>query len=181
MRLARIALIVLLGIVLVSTVACSSGSEQGPTPTPVFTIYTNSSEGFAISIPTTWGTLSMGDEGAFFSSDTTCSGRPAVASVVPGAPNTSLQTSYERIKTGLEAQEGFDIISEEEITIDGIPAWKCIFTAANLVEGHTIQTEFCVLVQENTSWLISFMCLPECWDTYEDTFDTMLNSFHLLD
>ncbi|MFA5374797.1 MAG: PsbP-related protein [Dehalococcoidia bacterium] len=180
MILARIAVIALLGMTLVSIVACGSDSEQGPTPTPVFTTYTNSSEGFSISIPITWETLSMGDVGVFFSSDTTCSGRPAVASVAPGAPNTSLQTSYERIKTGLEAQEGFDIISEEEITIDGIPAWKCIFTAANLLEGHAIQTEFCVLVQENTSWLISFMCVPECWDTYEDIFDTMLNSFQVL-
>jgi len=35
MRLTRIAVVILLGIAIVSTVACGSNSEQEPTPTPI--------------------------------------------------------------------------------------------------------------------------------------------------
>jgi hypothetical protein len=95
------------------------------------------------------------------------------------ASGLSLQTFYEASKIGLEAFGDYDILSEEEITIDGMPAKQMIYTV--VIGGATSQMLQCVLVKGDTGWLITFSCEPECWDTMESTFNAMLNSFELLD
>jgi hypothetical protein len=174
MRLARIAKIILLGIVLVSTVACGS--------TPEFVTYTDNTNGYSMSIPTSWDTVSWGDAGTFYGAPSQCSGGDIMADVIAKDTHTlRLQTLYEAFKNSAEDVEGFAFASEEETTIDGIPAMKLMYMYADVSTGDTYQEVSCLLLQENTRWSISFWCVPECWDTYEGTFNTMLNSFHLLD
>ena len=174
MRLARISLVVLLGIVLVPTVACSS--------TPEFVTYTDNTNGYSMSIPTSWDTVSWGDAGTFYGAPSQCSEGDIMADVIAKDTHiSSLQTLYEVSKNRAEDMEGFAFISEEETTIDGIPAMKLMYMYTDVSTGDTYQELSCFLLQGNTSWLISFWCLPDCWDMYEGTFDTMANSFHVLD
>lgn len=175
MKLARIAVIVLLGIVLVSTVACGSSSE--------FRTYTDNFNGYSMSIPTTWDIVGpWGDAVILFGGTSQCSGGNITGSVISRDTHASrLQTLYEGSKNSVEDEEGFIFISEEEITIDNVPAMKLMYMCIDISTGDPFQAvEYCLL-RGNTSWLISFNCIPECWNTSESTFNTMISSFRFLD
>jgi hypothetical protein len=198
MRLTRIAVIALIGIVLFSTSACSSTSTSKPTATPTYTVaptttptptlmsgfttYTNTSKGFSISVPDGWDTRTMQETevGIFFVSPSRCAGGFPIASVATtnASGYTSVQTYYlEVFEPQSETWNGYKLISEENLTINGIPAIKVIYTS----EGYNIQEMGCILLNQQTAWMIVGSCDIECWDTYESTFNTMINSFHMLD
>ncbi|MFA5054982.1 MAG: PsbP-related protein [Dehalococcoidia bacterium] len=141
-----------------------------------------SEKGFSITLPEGWEETPAGlvEEGTAYYSISACSGSGAMVIVAEmDASGLSLQTFYEASKIGLEAFGDYDILSEEEITIDGMPAKQMIYTV--VIGGATSQMLQCVLVKGDTGWLITFSCEPECWDTMESTFNAMLNSFELLD
>jgi hypothetical protein len=150
MRLARIAVIALLGIVLVSTVACGSNAEQEPTPTSMFTTYTNSSEGFSISVPDSWYITSdsweithMNNETitvqqTSFTSPSLCAGQIITAYVTSFYTNfSSVQAYYSEVFEPLMVHlNEYALISEDDLTIDGIPAIKVIYTFIR--DGNTV-------------------------------------------
>lgn len=152
----------------------------GNVTTSEFKTYTNNSVGFAMSVPASWDATSMGALGVGFGSSSLCSEGGVSAMVSPmNIYGSSLQSYYGVSKTGLESLQGYTFISEEEITIGGIPAMT--ITYIMVTQGVSFQIMQCFLVQGQRGWLIQFLCAPECWNTYEGTFDTMLNSFQVLD
>jgi hypothetical protein len=48
-------------------------------------------------------------------------------------------------------------------------------------EGETIQLMQVCLVDDTTAWILSFTTIPACWDQYKTTFDTMAETFQVLD
>ena len=92
---------------------------------------------------------------------------------------TSLQTNWESTKDAIEEYEAYDLISEDDITVSAIAAKELTFTATT--DSATIQMTYCMLIDGKTLWVLFFSCAPDCWDTYESSFNTMLNSFEILD
>jgi hypothetical protein len=208
-RLTRIAVIALLGIVLVSTIACSSSSTPSLTPTPTstpipaptptltpiptlakgFEIYTDDTNGFSISIPESWDIYSSETEGwVVFRHNSVCGGDfPAGVVSTYSTTYTSVQAFYsEDIKSYIESSDNYDFVSEENLTIDGIPAIKIIFRDVWWediagVGATDVKVIECYLIKQQTVFGITLKCDPSCWDIYESTFNTMLTSFHVLD
>jgi hypothetical protein len=80
----------------------------------------------------------------------------------------------------IEDFDEYDLISKENLTIDGIPAIKVIYTYVD-DGGYTVQEMGCFLVKQQTVWGIVGSCDITCWDTYKGTFNTMVSSFRLLE
>lgn len=91
----------------------------------------------------------------------------------------NLQSYYDMVKGDTEGIEEYVLVSEEEIVIDNIPAMKAVYTGTSV--GYPFKTVACILVNAKVGWDIELGCDPECWDIYEDTFNTMINSFKVLD
>jgi hypothetical protein len=189
----RIAVIALLGIVLVSNVACGSNAEQEPTSPSVFKTYTNSSEGFSISIPDSWYIASdswditrMDNETitvkqTTFTSPSLCKDQIITFHVTSSYEKyTSVQAYYSEVQEPLWVGLDDVLIVREDLTIDGIPAIKVILNFVS--DGDTVHLMLFYMINQQTLFnIVAEARNPICWDIYEDTFNTMLNSFHLVD
>jgi hypothetical protein len=83
-------------------------------------------------------------------------------------------------KSIAEAKNDYTFISEDEITVSGVPAMKLVFSYYLSNSGSPVQMMICNLVKGQTIWMITFQCVPACWSTYEGTFNTVLDSFQAL-
>jgi hypothetical protein len=154
-------------------------TNETATQTSQFTTHTDYDLGFSMAVPASWGDVAM-TGGIAFASPSTCADFYSSVNVLQiDSSGSSLQSAYEESKIGLEAFEDYDLLSEGEITIGGIPAMKITYTWVMM--GMTIQTMQCLLITEQTAWVITFTSVPECWSTYEGTFNTMMNSFLVLE
>jgi len=94
------------------------------------------------------------------------------------SPQDALQTYFAWAKIELENKfKEYHIISEEEITIDKIPAVKHVFTFVD--KGTTFKQIAIYLKQGKTGWVVSLTTTPEDFDSYQPTFKAMAASFHL--
>ena len=152
-------------------------------PPTGFSTYTENVGGFSISYPSSWGIYPAigGGYFAFFESPSTCAGQKPLASVFSeDTGSTSLQTWYsEKMKPAMENWSDYNLISEENVTIDDIPAVKVICTYSE--DGDTVKAMVCFLVKQQRFWSIEGDCALTCWDTYKGTFNTMISSFQFID
>jgi hypothetical protein len=177
MKISGVAAILLIGIVAVSAVACGSSG----TPVQGFTTYTETTSGFSISAPDSWEP-DEDESGVFFLSPSTCADWYPFGAVTASYEEgyTSAQTyCSEVIEPLIQTFQQYSLISRENITIDGVPAVRVIYTYVGSY-GESVQETFCVLIDQQTAWLIIGSCDVTCWNKYAGTFDTMANSFHLL-
>jgi hypothetical protein len=145
-----------------------------------FTTYTDEYVGFSMFVPSSWEEAPMEEPGVIFVSTSSCSGNYPSASVLKMASSgLSLQVVYTASKYGVESLEGYTCLYDGEITIGDTPAMK--ITYIWVLEGVTIKTTQCILVTEQTGWVLTFTSIPACWSTYESTFNTIMNSFRVLD
>ncbi|MFA5056279.1 MAG: PsbP-related protein [Dehalococcoidia bacterium] len=148
MKLSQIAAVVLIGIVAVFAAACGSSG----TPTTGFTTYTDSINGFSISVPDGWEP-NEDASGVFFISPTTC------AEWYPfGAVTASYEEGYtsaeiyftEVIEPMIAIFNEYNLVSKQNLTIDGIPALRVIYTYVGDY-GESVQETFCVLISQQTA------------------------------
>jgi hypothetical protein len=166
----------LLGIVLIifgSVYIVKSQEHTTPFEIHTFETYTDNISGFSISVPTYWYIQPMEKAGdwASFSYPIECAG--VSLSFMVAKDNVSY--------TSLESDNDYHLISKQYLTIDGIPATKVIYTHIDN-NGHTVQTMDYYLIDGDTLWWIGGTYAPTwCWDYYKGTFNTMANSFRVLD
>ena len=70
---------------------------------------------------------------------------------------------------------GFDVTDKTEVTVSGQPAYRY----EQFLELSKLELRFYAFVHGTTGWLI--MSMSDCYNEYESIFETMINSFHLLD
>jgi hypothetical protein len=187
LKATRIVIVLLLGIMLLVGLACGDGGEpeQTPTPTPLsgFITYTNEVNGFSFSYPDDWqlasDELSAGTDVMFLAS-VACSDVTTNFNVVSeDLPySMSVQGYFENGKSYLQAFTGYTPISDDELTVSGEPSIKHIYTW--LLSGQTLKQMQVYLVQDETAWVLTFTTAPNCWSQYEATFNTITDSFQLL-
>lgn len=185
MKKARVAVVLLLGIMLASGLACGGGkSEPTPTstPTPIagFLTYTDNISGFSISYPMGWNVVPADEletDLAAFSAPSLCAGYLSYVVIFTAPYSSDLQSYYFEVKDIISELEGYTLISEEELMVDGIPAIKLIYTHTDF--GYALQNMGQILVNEETGWNIRASTPPECWNVYEDTFNTIIGSFQI--
>jgi len=163
-------------IVTVLAAACSSGPGSG------FETYTNDINGFSISVPDGWEP-EENTSGVFFTSPATCADWYPFGAVTASYEEdyTSAQIYYaDIIEPLIESFSGYNLVSKEDLTIGGIPAIRVIYTYIGSY-GESVKETFCVLISQQTAWLIIGSSDVTCWNKYAGTFDTMANSFQLFD
>jgi len=176
-KLSRIAAVALLGIVTIFAAACGSSG----TSTSAFVTYTDSTNGFSISVPDAWEPEEDAS-GVFFLSPSPCAEFYPFGNVVSASSEgyTSTQSYYVKVMEPYLGSLGdYDLVATENVTIDGIPAIKVTYTYSD--SGYSFQEMACVLVDQQTAWVIVGSSEITCWNKHESTFNTMANSFRALE
>lgn len=190
-----VAIAVVLDLLLVASACGGGGQAPAPTPTPTaiptstptpaYETYTDVVNGFSIEYPQGWNKYPeeyMEEEILIGYGDSSrCDGILSNFNVGQEKllVSMSVQDFWEEVKQQLATLEGYAPISEEEITIYGLPAIKHVYIF--MYQGEPLKNAQAFLVEGKTAWGIICTSAPNCWSQYESTFDTIINSFKLLD
>lgn len=169
-------------LVLVITLS-SIGVSCGPSQPSQFLTYTDEANGFSIDYPQGWSIehpkdppelkVSIYEKKYAFNPVGILVGKYQI-------PGLSLEGFYvSRIEALLDSCADYASISTEELTINGRPAIKHIYTGIPVAPTPYKFVEV-YLVQNGTEWILKFSCPQESFDSYKSTFDTALNSFRPL-
>ena len=183
----RIVIVLLLGIIPLVGLACGNGGEPEPTSTPTplsgYITHTDEVNGFSFSYPDDWqlasDELSAGTD-VMFLAPVACSDINTNFNVVSeGLPySMSVQSYFGSGQIYLQAFTGYTPISDDELTVAGEPSIKHVYTW--LLAGQTLKQMQVYVVQDETAWVLTFTIAPDCWSQYKATFDTITDSFQLL-
>ena len=90
----------------------------------------------------------------------------------------SLQSYFARSKGNLQKRlKEYNLIAEEELTIDRMPAIKHVFSFAD--KNTAFQQMQIYLKQGKVGWVITCSSAPDVFHSYQPAFDTVAASFHL--
>lgn len=157
-----------------------------PTPTPTspagYLTYTDKANGFSISYPEDWDIVQdwMSTHVSF--RDSVLYGIFASTIDVVSEDllySMSIQAFHDAAKLNFQDSEGYTLVSEEELIIDGKTAIKHVYTMSVL--GLTGKQMEVYLMEDKTVWILNFNTVPAFWSQYEDTFNTVARSFRLFD
>jgi hypothetical protein len=166
----------------------SSTPTPTPTPTPMptslagYLTYTDEANGFSISYPEDWDIVQdwMSTHVSFRDSVLYGIFASTIDVVSEDLPySMSIQAFHDAAKLNFQYSEGYTLVSEEELIIDGKAAIKHVYTMSIL--GLTGQQMEVYLMEDKTVWILNFNTLPAFWSQYEDTFNTVARSFRLFD
>ena len=206
MKLSSLIPVILLIVVLLvgSSCSCGGGGETptptpgptgtstptpGPTgnatvtPTPVleYQEYIDEENGFAIQYPQDWemATTDMALIG-FIGGEVDMECSPQFTVTVEELPEPVIVDAwFEELKGNYTAAGGYIPISEEALTVDGVAAIKHV-CSINVYEV-AFQAMLLYVVEDSNGWIVFCPCISDCWSKYETTFDTIVQSFRLLD
>ena len=170
------------------TPAPTPSSTPTPTPTPMptslagYLTYTDEANGFSISYPEDWDIVQdwMSTHVSFRDSVLYGIFASTIDVVSEDLPySMSIQAFHDAAKLNFQDSEGYTLVSEEELIIDGKTAIKHVYTMSVL--GLTGQQMEVYLMEDKTVWILNFNTVPAFWSQYEDTFNTVAISFRLFD
>lgn len=157
-----------------------------PTPTPTspagYLTYTDKANGFSISYPEDWDIVQdwMSTHVSFRDSVLYGIFASTIDVVSEDLPySMSIQAFHDAAKLNFQDSEGYTLVSEEELIIDGKTAIKHVYTMSVL--GLTGKQMEVYLMEDKTVWILNFNTVPAFWSQYEDTFNTVARSFRLFD
>lgn len=168
-----------------------------PTPTPVVTVtpltyltHTDEVNGIAVDYPAGWtwaDDLVLEAEYAVvivaFRSPAEEDGfRPhmVVTKTVPPVPVTVRQAFSLAHAVGHQAEEfsGYVSVSDEDITVDGLPAIKHVFTCSE--GGVALKVKQFWVVKEVEVWVVRYVTAEASFDSLEPVLDGIVLSFTFL-
>jgi hypothetical protein len=182
------------------------GASCGPSQPTQFETYTDEASGFSIDYPQGWDVVTdvahvnvlcniweyklakekTGVQVAKYSERVAAS-ESFSASELKEAVGSANSFSALLMEGLPDNYQDYVAVSAEELTINGIPAIKHTFTGSikiRLAFGvpDTISYKWVqvYLVENGVGWLIHCSCPEESFDSYESTWDTVINSFRLL-
>ncbi len=164
------------------TATPTPGPTASPTPITEYLEYMDEENGFAILYPQGWGVESSEDILALFlggESDPICAPQVQVTNEELSQP-VDVHAWFEEMKGNYNAAGGYTPISEEDVTVDGFPAIKHVCLIA-VTEDVDFQAVLLYVVEDADGWTVLCLCRSDCWSQYETTFDTMIDSFQLLE
>lgn len=183
MKIVRLAVVLLMGLLLVTAFACSGGgSGQGstPTPAPAWATYSNSELGISIQYPQDWEKWETGADGATFVSPT------ADADVKPGIVFVSVMKEESPITLsdhvdewilGMKLYSPSDNISESsETTVADMPAHKFVVTSTSNEQSLMKRLEIHT-IKNNTVYIITYITFESVYPNYLETAQQMIDSF----
>ena len=204
MKFSNLVPIILLILVLLVGSSCSGGGGgETPTPTPSptptatptgtptttptgtptgeYLEYIDEENGFTIMYPQDWEMATTEVVLIAFGAgeaDMECSPQFSVTMEELSEP-MSVDAWFEELKSSYTADEGYTPIAEEALTVDGVAAIKHVCSLAYV--EITFQAMLLYVVDGTNGWIVFCPCRADCWSKYETTFDTIVDSFRLLE
>ena len=177
-------------VALVTLLAANAGCvtvvmpDQAAQPSGFLT-YTDTANGFSFSYPQGWEQQTQGLEPGvliIFGATQPEAGFVTNMNVVKGTldPNQSLDAYFEFNKSVFQSLSGctYTFLSKEAITVNGVPAIKHTFT---LTCGELSSKAVQLYISQGTVvYVVSCGCAPTVFNSYESTFNTIINSFRFL-
>jgi len=163
------------------TLAPSPSPTPTPTPLAGYLPYTDAANGFSIAHPETWSKAqNLPLVHITFDDSVLCD---LVAASFQVASDTlpfsmTVQEYHAATIVPFQADPGYTFSYAEVITVDGKNAIKHVYTISRA--GFSSKQMEVMLVEDLTVWTILFSTVPICWSQYENTFDTITDSFQLL-
>ena len=157
-------------------------STEIPRAAKGFLTHADESVGYSISCPEPWKRMSesadilVGFEApeAEFGITASC-----VLAHEEVPVQESLQSYFARSKGNLQKRlKEYNLISEEELTIDQMPAIKHVYSFSN--KNVTFKQMQIYLKQGKVGWVTTCSSAPDVFGSYQPTFETVAASFHLL-
>ena len=185
MKTKALILLALLAMLLGSTMACGGDGVQEAIPTlsPVteYFTYKDTVNGFSISYPEDWREEPRGALVAFLA-PSACGEEEAYFHVIkedlPG-PMTVEQYFAARERRLRETVEEYTIMDDEYFSVGGTEAIEIEMVWRR--GGTLMKAMQLYLVVGSTAWVVTGTCAKACWSQYEPIFDTIVESFRLLD
>ena len=194
MRKLTLALALILTLSLIAGVACGNSSSPGPgaTPTPSPPIFTpTASPSFAVDYPSGW---TWSDEllaetenavAAFRSPSMEDSFHPCMTVTKTVLPislgvRTVFQYAQSAVSDNHMATEfpGYVSVSDEDITVEGLPAIRHVFTYDD--GGLKLKAKRLWIVKEMEAWVVSCVVTEASFDSWEPVLDDVVLSFNFL-
>jgi hypothetical protein len=195
LRKLTLGLALILSLSLIVGIACGGGEEEGPgvTPSPPFTPTPSMSTptptlGIDVDHPADWtwsDELVTGTENAvaaFRSPMEENSFHPHMVvtrTALPIPLRVGEVFGYAH-STGHQAEEfaGYVSVSDEDITVDGLPAIKHVFTYSE--GGLELKAKQLWVVKELEAWVVRYVTAEDSFDSWESVLDDILHSFTFL-
>ena len=168
-----------------------TGEEPAPTlaemPEPGYVSYTDETNGFYIWCPQDWYRDEETDLMLYLVSPhaTVAEKFGPVAWWFPTVSlgkyegYATLSLLFDDWEAVVEELPGYTQVSEERVTVGGVSAMKNVFDYS--YEGYWGRVATLLLVKDGTAYVIDCVAGPSVWDKYEPIFDTIMNSFKVLD
>ena len=151
------------------------------TPTGEYLEYIDEENGFAILYPQGWEMVAAEVALVGFvagEADIECAPQFTVTMEELSEP-MSVDAWFEELKGNYTAAGGYIPISEEALTVDGVAAIKHVCSID--VYEVAFHAMLLYVVEDSNGWIVFCPCRSDCWSKYETTFDTIVDSFRLLD
>jgi hypothetical protein len=150
--------------------------------------HTDEANGFAVDYPADWTwsdelvAETEGGVAAFRSPKEEDSFRPhmVVTKTALPIPLSVREVFGYAHSTGHQAEEfaGYVSISDEDITVDGLPAIKHVFTYSEV--GLELKAKQLWVVKEREAWVVRYVTAEASFDSWEPVLDDILHSFTFL-
>lgn len=159
--------------------------EDAPTPTPAPVpgngTYVNATYGYAVTCPEGWFFTESG-ESVWFSSPV--KHEEVRVNTIPlpdgkAAPEAILETLNATYARDLKAGIGAEWVSTEKTTLDGIPAYKSIYSVP-IVEGDRYTFIIRYAARGDTVYSVMHTVFPPGYDTYNADAAAVAESFRFL-
>ena len=135
---------------------------------------------FSIACPREWKTLPkdlLGNVSIFLADPEYCNGYLAQFTVWNGEiPEYDDNQDYLLVFKGeITQREGYEYISQERITLDGLSGLKVVHS---IVENNNkIKSMIICILEGRIAWFLEFRAHDLCWNQYEPIFNTVSGSF----
>jgi hypothetical protein len=165
-----------------SLLQTSNAKRPENAATSTYLTYTDDTNGISFNYPDTWTDVTKifrdkYDLIAAFQSSQICNlSRPNFNIVT--VPLCTISSASEFFETGipsLQALSQYTAISTKVVMINGSEAVQHNYT--NISNSKVIRLQQYFLVNNPTGYIITFSCAPDCFESYENDFDKIANSF----
>ncbi len=179
MKIVKAAVVLLLGLLLVTAFACGGGSEQEAAPAG-WTTYSNSSLGISIQYPQDWGKVELQNGSittiafGFGKRSDSIYGEMVAVGVDDGLSATLSEWVEGTIIT-LREYTGFNLVESSAATLAGMPAHKFVYTWED--DSYSVKCMKIISVKNNYVYYIDLITDVATYESDLKTAQQMIDSF----
>ncbi|HET8630634.1 MAG TPA: AAA family ATPase [Thermomicrobiales bacterium] len=133
---------------------------------------------FSFRVPQDWSQIQQSGTDVAFSAPRSGRTTPATMNVVLSQTSDSLDQVDQRTQQQIQQQyKDFKLVSRDKVTVNGIPAYRRVFTVT--VDGVPVEIEQVYLVDHQVAHILTFAATPDSFGDSQPTFDAVAGSYQV--